>query len=126
MSKWSHIVGTVYIDTFRELDRKDLQEHIEGIIASAPQVTGSEENAQVFVNVLNGYNTVISEPEVGIEEEYQTNAVITIVGDLRDRDRFETVAEARTFLEYLKKSSYTHILMYSIAVEDDSGYKIQL
>lgn len=121
MSKWTHIAGTIYIDTFREMPNKDLKEHIEGIITKAPQITGSEENAQIFVNILNGYNTYISEPELGIDQGYQTNAVITIVGDLRDREVTETLAETKAFLHSLKQSF--NILIDAIAIEDDGGYK---
>ena len=114
MSKWTHIVGAIYLDTFRELDRNDLKEHIEGLVAKAPQITGSEENAMTFVNV-DDYNSVAG---------FQTCVVVTVVGDLRDRDRFETIAETKAFIEYFKKN--LHIMMSSFAIEDDSGYKVQL
>ena len=120
MSKWTHIVGAIYLDTFRELDRNDLKEHIEGLVVKAPQITGSEENAMTFVNVLNGENTYVYNSVAG----FQTCVVITVVGDLRDRDRFETIAETKAFIEYFRKNLY--IMMYSFAIEDDSGYKVQL
>lgn len=124
MSKWTHIVGAVYIDTFRELPREMLKEHIEGELVKAPQVTGLEENAQFFVNILNGYNTYINEPELNIEQGYQTDAVITIVGDLRDREMRETLVETKAFLEYLRKTF--HIMFYSITIEDDNGYETKV
>lgn len=124
MSKWTHIVGAIYLDTFRELDRNDLKEHIEGIVAKAPQITGSEENAMTFVNVLNGENTYVYADDYNSIAGFQTCVVITVVGDLRDRDRFETIAETKAFIEYFRKN--LHIMMSSFAIEDDSGYKVQL
>lgn len=124
MSKWTHITGAMYLDTFREMDRDKLKEHIEGVVAQAPQITGSEENAQIFVNVLNGENTYIYADDYNSVAGFQTCVVITVVGDLRDRDRFETIAETKAFIEYFRKN--LHIMMYSFAIEDDSGYKVQL
>lgn len=124
MSQWTHITGAIYIDTFRELSKPELQEHIEGVLAKAPQITGSEGNAEFFVNVLGGYNTYIFDPDLNEDVGYQTDVVITVVGDLRDRDRFETIAETKAFIEYFRKN--LHIMMYSFAIEDDSGYKVQL
>lgn len=124
MSKWTHITGAMYVDTFRELDRAELQAHVEGILEKAPRITGSEANVQFFVNVLGGYSTCIFDPDINEDILYQTDVVITIVGDLRDRDKLETLAETKAFIEYFRKN--LHIQMYSIAIEDDNGYKIQL
>lgn len=124
MSKWTHITGAIHIDTFRELDKPQLKEHIEGELVKAPQITGSEENAETFVNVLGGYNTWSYDVELDMDMEYQTDVVITLNGDLRDRETIETLAEAKAFLEFLRKNFY--IVNYSITIEDDGGYRIQL
>lgn len=121
MSKWTHITGAIHIDTFRELNKPELQEHIEGVLAKAPQITGSEGNAEFFVNVLGGYNTYIFDPDLNEDTGYQTDVVITINGDLRDREVVETLAETKAFLHYLKQN-FT-ILNDAIAIENDGGYK---
>jgi hypothetical protein len=133
MSCWTHIVAVFDVDTY--IEDKNIKEIVEGKLANAPKITGSERNADVFVNVKGGHNvwtncdckicphkeTLIYEgqtksglgseysckPDEGFvcpEGKYQTRVVITIVGDLRDREKETTKEEYKAFLKYLKKN----------------------
>ena len=125
MSHWTHIVAAIDIDTYHQ--DKNIKGYVENILVNAPKITGSERNADVFVNALSGYNcftscdcnsceykdTVKHYPD-GYEcaahdgfrcpsGKYQTRVVITIIGDLRDREHWKTREEWHTFKEYVRE-----------------------
>lgn len=125
MSWWTYIVATIDIDTWKE--RHDIKEYVEKLLKDAPPITGSERNADVFVNVRKGHNVSIApdcplcpffggynaggyeicrKPTVAkcIDpiSEYQTRVVITVAGDLRDRHKPQTQAEWRAFKKYVE------------------------
>lgn len=127
MSMWTHIVAAIDVDTCIECD--DIENRIEKLLKIAPKITGSEGDADVFVNVLSGYNMYTSkdcdrcefgnsivhldegvftcEAPVNYEcpsGKYQTRAVITVIGDLRDRTRDRTKAEWMEFKKYIDKN----------------------
>lgn len=136
MSHWTHITRAIYVDTYEE--RRDIKSYVEDILSKAPSITGSERNADVFVNVLSGHNTSTNmdcsrcpakdtihyyedggwscEPPVETPEEvdnyqcpwgeYQTQVVITIVGNLRDRELPRTQKEYQRFKKYLHKQGW--------------------
>ena len=127
MSWWTYIIGSIHVDTLEE--RHDMKEYVEGLLEKAPPITGSEGDADVFVNVLSGHSDTIMcdclrcpffggynsdddeicrkpkfahcpEPET----EYQSRVVITVVGDLRDRYKPQTKAEWRAFRKFVEHS----------------------
>lgn len=128
MSHWTHIIASIDIDTYHH--DKDIKGYVENILANAPKITGSEGPADVFVNVKSGHNhwvgcdcnacefkdTIInySKEEGGgwecgapdgfqcPEGKYQTRVVITVIGDLRDRERWRTRDEWYEFRDYVK------------------------
>lgn len=125
MSHWTHIVGVLHADTFTEVD--DLKERLEQALNNAPKITGSEQDANVFVNIPSGHNswtscdcarcefkdTIRHYPD-GYECDapkgyrcpsgaYQTRAVITVQGDLRDRMKSQTKKEWNAFHRYIAK-----------------------
>lgn len=128
MSHWTHIVAVIDIDTYEQ--RKDIKEYVENILENAPKIKGSECNAAVFVNVLPGHNCwtgcdcnacewketlkFYSEEDGGGFEcdapehydcpsgEYQTRIVITIIGDLRDRELEQTRHDWRAFRDFVR------------------------
>lgn len=136
MSHWTHITRAIYVDTYEE--RRDIVSYVEEIVRKAPNITGSEKNADIFVNALSGYNVFTSadcnrcpakdtihyyedgswscEPPVETQEEadlyrcphgeYQTRVVITIVGNLRDRELPRTQKEYKQFKKYLEKQGW--------------------
>jgi len=126
MSHWTHIVAAIDIETYKE--DNNIKTIVEKLLQNAPKITGSERDANVFVNVLSGYNywigadckhceygNTITRLECGSfqcqadetykcpEGKYQTRVVITIVGNLRDRMTEQTEREYNDFLNYLIK-----------------------
>ena len=126
MSRWTHIASCIYLET-------DIHSYGTDIILrnliekNAPQITGSEGNADIFINVLSGYNISLGAdcfhcpfghtrknlPKGGFKclapieyeckgAEYQTSVAITIVGDLRDRTKEETKKEYNALIKWLK------------------------
>lgn len=127
MSMWTHIVAAIVVDTC--IESKTIKSDVEKLLEDAPKITGSERNADVFVNVLSGSSTwtnfdcnhckyrdtIQHDKENGgfwcdcpdgyecPEGEYQTQVVITVVGDLRDRMRDTTKTEWQEFKKYIDK-----------------------
>ena len=58
MSRWTHIIGSFYIETNVETD--NLKSYIEDQLKFAPKITGSEKDVDIFVNPLSGHNTFVS------------------------------------------------------------------
>ena len=127
MSLWTHIVGVLHVDTYHCCD--DLKLYVEEALKNAPQITGSEGPADVFVNVHSGYNistsfdcrrcefkdTIIHFEEGGMScdapdgykcpyGQYQTRVTITVQGDLRDRMKQTTRKEWNAFHRYVAKT----------------------
>lgn len=124
MSDWTHIVSTIEVDT--NIEDKNIQSKVYEMLKEAPIITGSEKKADIFVNVLSGYN--VSDPcdcnacrykdtvvyYVGglscdadkdfqcPEGVYQTRVVITVVGNLRDRIKERTEKEYNDFIKFLE------------------------
>lgn len=126
MSFWTHIVAAIDVDTYKTSNT--IKKDVEKMLEDAPKITGSEGPADVFVNVLSGYNhwtscdcdrceygkTVRYLDEGGFEcdaardykcppGEYQTRVVITVIGDLRDRMKDTTKEEWKAFKKYIEK-----------------------
>lgn len=148
MSRWTHIVAVLYVETFTE--DKNIDERVKKLIAAAPAITGSEANADIFVNPLNGYNTSISHncnecehlvsgdawnesPWCEAPEnydcpttEYQTVVAITIVGDLRDREIDQTQQEYLDFKKYIEQTVKYDIFYDSCSIYNTDNTKIIL
>ena len=142
MSRWTHVIGSLYIETYKE--RKDIKGFVENILNDAPKITGSEKDADIFVNPLSGHNTWIScdcercvykdtivhlDDEGGFqcdaesdyecpEGKYQTCVAITLVGDLRDKDGETTKKEIEEFIRFLQKQHFD-IDYHSVRIEDE-------
>ena len=112
MSRWVHVTGCLYVETYKE--ESDIKKCVEEMLTDAPKITGSERDADIFINPLSGHNTwtncdcehceygktVVHLEEGGFkcdaedgydcpDGEYQTCVAITIIGDLRDRFKDE-------------------------------------
>ena len=144
MSKWTHIIGSFYIDTNEKTE--DLKSYIEEQLKFAPKITGSESNIDIFVNPLSGYNTSVMpdcdkckykntlrrsktngylecDADNGYhcpEGNYQTCAVVTIVGDLRDRDAEITISETESFIDYLNSPNDIYYASVTITDEEEN------
>lgn len=98
MSVWTHVTGCIYVDTMH--NSKDIKKYVEKILEDAPLITGSEQNADIFINPLSGFNTSVFNGDN--IEHFQTCVAITIVADLRDREIKETREEVSNFLDFIK------------------------
>jgi hypothetical protein len=119
MSRWVNIVGAIQIDTNILEDANILTQEVNEYIKNAPEITGSEENAQAYFILQNGYNYFTNEiADNGdmAELRYQTCGVITIVGDLRDRDYYQTREEVMNFAKYIAQQYI--ILNGSFSISD--------
>lgn len=137
MSYWTHIIATLDVDTY--IEDKNIKEKVEDILKDAPKITGSEKNADIFVNVLSGHNTstncdcnscdykdtIIHHDKGGFScdadktyqcpwGEYQTRVVITVIGDLRDRIKERTKEEYKEFYNFIKDKFYIRNKSYKI------------
>lgn len=119
MSIWTQIVSSIDVETY--ITDTKIKEKIEKLLENAPKITGSEGNADIFVNILSGHNfwtncdcshcEYYHERECTKEDnnyeckeaEYQTRALISIVGSLRDKEKEKTQQEYRDFIRFLKK-----------------------
>ncbi|MGN1301536.1 MAG: hypothetical protein ACI4U9_03320 [Clostridia bacterium] len=145
MSNWTHICGAIYVDTFKE--EVNIKSWMEEQLKGAPRITGSEQDADIFVNVPSGHNTWTSCDcdhckygktikrlaeggfECGADEsfecpegKYQTRVVISIVGDLRDRSGNITRKELKEFLKYIENIDGGCSIDYSaINIYDETG-----
>lgn len=125
MSLWTHIIASIEVDTYIYSDT--IEDDVVKMLQDAPQITGNEGNANIFVNMQKGYNCftscdclrcVYNHTRVlyndGFEcaapdgyqcphGQYQTCVIITIVGDLRDRSKHTTKREWEKFYKFIKK-----------------------
>jgi len=128
MSYWTNITACIVVDTNKEL--LDIKSYVENILKDAPKITGSEGCANVFVNVKTDHNVYMSrdcrickykdsyqkddkyewcnadENYKCPDAEYQTQVVITISGNLRDRYYELTKEEYNEFLKFLKQQDW--------------------
>ena len=125
MSYWTHIVGVMHVETYEQVD--DIKKYVEEMLKDAPKITGSEKDATVFVNAEPYYNMYTSKDCARCEYgktiqifddgytcdgpdgykcphgAYQSRAVITVCGDLRDRMKSRTKKEWNAFHRYVAK-----------------------
>lgn len=144
MSCWTHITACLSVETEMLRKKPELKREIQKIIRQGPKITGSERNADIFVNIPSGYNWFISHdcehckyketlrtitidgkkgqecdgPEnYDCSNKYQSDVVISIQGDLRDRTKEETQKEFNEFMKYITTKCY--IRDYSVNIEGD-------
>lgn len=100
MSRWVHLAATIRIDTFCEC--KNIAKYVEEILKDAPKIIGSEGNAYYYANSCEQYGdyNVTNVSRFGINR-WQTTAVITIEGDLRDTNMKQVEKEYDDFLEFI-------------------------
>lgn len=127
MSHWVHITSCMSVDTCMQYDDDNLLKVVKEIMKRAPKITGSEEDASVYINIQNGYtcstNMDCEHCEYGNtrkslekgsfqcntpdgyrcpDREYQTCVVISIQGDLRDRLPSQTQKEFSEFYKFIE------------------------
>ena len=117
MSRWTHITSCMSVDTCIE-NRKRIKKSIVDYINKAPKITGSEGDAEVYITLQRGYN--ISSWKRNKNNDfvhYQSCIIISIQGDLRDKDGETTKEEFINFLNYIKQKYI--VRDYSINIEDE-------
>ena len=135
MSQWTHIFGTIRVIPMGRTQAEKTY-ILKTVLEHLPVVTGSEEDMDVYVNQQNGYNASSSTDEFG----YRTNNLrdgvgrrsqlngwlrtqdcylLTVSGDLRDRDFDRTYREFVNWLCRLSK----RLLVYKVLVEISDGYE---
>lgn len=142
MSRWVHITSCMSVDTC--IEDHNLVDLVKTTLEKAPKITGSEENASIYVNLQNGYNTwtnIACEKcdYAGIdtdkkitecyapadfkcpEAKFQTCVVISIQGDLRDRLPSQTQSQTqKEFSEFYKFVEDHYIIRdYSLNIEGE-------
>lgn len=146
MSCWTHITACLSIETGIVANKLELKRRLKTILEKGPKITGSENDANVFVNIQGGYSWFMSRDcehckyastlrDVTVDGEeytecdgpkshdcsrhYQTRIVISIQGDLRDRCKEHTQEEFDEFLKYLIKDCRFYIRDYALNIEGD-------
>lgn len=146
MSMWTHITACLSVETGMLMKRPKLKSYVQEYLKKAPKITGSEEDATVYVNIQNGYNCYLSRDckhckyqdelidvkgvddkqdycicnhasRKNCERNYQTCIVISIQGDLRDKTPEETKEEFEAFKKYV--STFGYIRDYAINIEGE-------
>lgn len=125
---WAHITACLSVDTCWNEPKPVLRKKVRKVLKNAPKITGSEGDADVFINIQSGYNSSVScdcdhckfgpsiihlkeggftcdgpEDYTCPDAKFQTCIVISVQGDLRDRDRDTTTKEFCRFVDYLKE-----------------------
>ena len=146
MSNWTHITACLSVET--DIEDKNILSIVKDYIDKAPKITGSEGDAAVFINQTDRHNiwysadcknceygnTIIhhSKEEGGgyscdadIDYKcpngtYNTCVVISIQGDLRDREENETREEFEKFKEYIEKEY--EIRDFAVNIVSDGGF----
>lgn len=129
MSRWAHITACISFETEMVMKKPELKKYIQTRLNEGPKITGSEHNADIFVNIQGGYNWYVSrdcehckyrDELINVDDteichhannrncarDYQTCVIISIQGDLRDRTDEETKAEFEKFKSYLETFGY--------------------
>lgn len=108
MSMWTHITGVIRVDAIGRTQAE--KEYIlKTILDHLPNVTGSEGGMNTYLVVTNGHNESCSADEFSQFSnksrhfEQQSNYIIAVDGDLRDRYFDETFAEFNKWLCRLAK-----------------------
>lgn len=116
MSQWTHVTGTIRVDVHKDIEKERFQKWLDSRIALLPKITGSERDVDMWVKPKSGYNH--STWEDNEHKTYQTMAVITIDGDLRDRNQEQVLKEVDAVFDCITKNLDWYIDMYSIKLDD--------
>ena len=114
MSQWTHITSCMSVDTCIKNEKK-IKKSIIDYVSKAPKITGSESDAEVYINLQRGLN--LTSWTKMRRKEYQTCIIISIQGDLRDKDGQTTKEEFIKFKNYIEREYI--IRDFSINIEDE-------
>lgn len=131
MSYWTYVNGIIKVDTFALSDAEAMYK-AQTVINHLPQITGSEGPAHVYCIRPFGSNWSSTTDEFGKETnlytdhqfktfEYQSDIIIALNGDLRDRRFDQTLRETTEWIARL--SSRLGVYNCLISVESSHEHK---
>ena len=145
MSWWSYIHGTIVVSPSGRT-QAEMRYVLDTVLNHLPQVTGSEEDMNVYVIQKNGYNSSCSHDEFGqctnnLIDRYgcknrkygwlrmQDEYMLVVDGSLRDRDFEETLRAFQKWLIRLSKRVSVRSVLVKIndyekskLIQDKYGY----
>lgn len=126
MSNWTYVSGTIKIDVMGRT-QEEAEYILKTVIRHLPIVTGSETDMEIYINKSKYYESESSYNEFGIccgvenhtkdKGWYKMNNsyILTLEGNLRDRDFEETYKEVIRFLCRLGKRVCVRDVLIRIA-----------
>lgn len=130
MSLWCFVRGIIVADTFAEYTPEALY-RAQSVVDHLPRITGSEGQAQFYVTTKRGHNiSMCGSDELHQQSNLgagrrggifraQSQVLISVCGDLRDRWLPQTLPEVTKALSRL--ASRLSIDTCLVLVEDDCG-----
>lgn len=127
MSRWTHVMGTVLVDTVAQSDAQaTFMTHT--VLEHLPLITGSERNVRPYFIIPEGPNWSLENDEFGNKSnlctdpycgtfEVQTQRLVVVHGELRDRLFEQTLRETTNWLARL--SSRLCVTYCLVSVRDD-------
>ena len=97
MSSWTHVNFVAEVSTSMEPSRQGLKDQVEAILDYLPRVTGSEGDAEIYVNIPQAPSATVG------QRRYWGTAYITMMGHLRDNTKIQTEQEIKCFVSALKR-----------------------
>lgn len=126
MSNWTYVSGTIKVDVMGRT-QEEAEYILKTVIRHLPIVTGSETDMEIYINKSKYYESASSHNEFGIycgvenhtkdKGWYKMNNsyILTLEGNLRDRDFEETYKEVIRFLCRLGKRVRVQDVLIRIA-----------
>lgn len=126
MSNWTYVSGTIKVDVMGRT-QEEAEYILKTVIRHLPIVTGSETDMEIYINKSKYYESESSYNEFGIccgvenhtkdKGWYKMNNsyILTLEGNLRDRDFEETYKEVIRFLCRLAKRVRVQDVLIRIA-----------
>ena len=133
MSYWTHVNGSIIVDVPGRT-QEESEYVLKTVLKHLPVVTGSESDMDVFIQRQSGTNMSSSHDEYGMTTnnlvdrygdrsrtrgwlEVQTKYILTVQGDLRDREFDDTFKEFMNWLCRLAKRVSVKSVLVRIEAE---------
>lgn len=140
MSWWTHIMGVINVAPVGRTQH-EMDYIVKTVLDHLPQVTGSERDMEVFVNVNPHHNSTCSHDEFGMMTnnlrdrfgdrsrkrgwlEMSDDYYLTIYGDFRDRLFNQTFREFQNWLCRLAKRLDVCQINVTITADDHKPYHL--
>lgn len=120
---WTHIRGYIDVDIFEADTTSQARYILETVLSHLPKVTGSENDMQYYVIPKNGYSGDSSTDEFGqfsnlveghcLDFNMQSEYIIAVEGDLRDRYFDETLKEfMKRICRFAKRIAVCNVVVH--------------